>query len=487
MKYYSLILFFFIAANYTFLNAQQTVFAIIGDFGDGSMDETAVANLVKNWNPQFVITTGDNRYGNTNFDLTVGKDFCEFLAGAEPGIYCDGNGSAINAFFPSTGNHDYTDGGGINEYISYFDLPGAGIQTSGTSGSELYYDFVRGPIHFFVIDSYDAIINGSMTTQQTWLQNQMAASTARWKIVYFHHPPYSSGYHRSSLEMRWPFAQWGADAVLNGHDHTYERLDYDGITYFVNGLGGRSRHSFSSLLPGSIVTYNAEYGAQRVVADDTLMTFSFINVYGDTIDEHALFKARPVNHDPVFSSDTIFETAATEDSTYLNSIGEYASDPDGDSLDYSIISGPTWLSVAPNGDLSGTPVNDDVGLNSWNVEVDDGQLGADQAILQITVISTNQDTVTTGYTIFEYTSNEDNSEPLFIAYPNPVSDRLIVKLNGWEGKKSLTFYNISGKTVYTESIITERVEIDVTSFPKGVYFLKINNENLNDTKEILIQ
>ena len=40
--------------------------------------------------------------------------------------------------------------------------------------------------------------------------------------------------------MQWPFAAWGADAVLSGHAHAYERIERDGIVYFVNGLGGRS-------------------------------------------------------------------------------------------------------------------------------------------------------------------------------------------------------------------------------------------------------
>ena len=139
-----------------------------------------MAELVKGWNPQFIITTGDNRYGETSFDLTVGKDYCDFIAGAGSGDFCDGNGNSINSFLPSTGNHEYTDGGGIDKYLEYFDLPGTGIQSTRTSGSELYYDFIQGPIHFFVIDSYT-----NTDVQKTWLETQMAASTSIWKIVYF--------------------------------------------------------------------------------------------------------------------------------------------------------------------------------------------------------------------------------------------------------------------------------------------------------------
>jgi hypothetical protein len=487
LKYCFLTLLFTLVAHYSFLYAQQTVFAVVGDFGTGDSIESAVADLVKSWDPQFIITTGDNRYYATNYDLTCGRDYCEFIAGAVPGTYCSGNGSSLNAFFPSTGNHDYTNAGGINEYLSYFDLPGTGIQTSGTSGSERYYDFIMGPVHFFVIDSYDAIANGTLTAQQTWLHDQLASSTARWKIVYFHHAPYSSCInHGSILEMRWPFAQWGADAVLSGHDHTYERLDYDSIPYFVNGLGGATIYSFSTLLSGSRMHYNAEHGAQRIIADDTTLTFSFINTDGVTIDEYELFKVMPANHAPLFYSDTILEDAATEDSLYVSSIAAYASDPDGDSLSFSFISGPAWLSVSPDGDLSGTPMNDHVGVNSWILEVDDGRLGADTAVLQITVLSNNQDTAVTGYENPWHNAAKDLSESLIYVYPNPVRDRLIIEFNGWQGRKNLTLYDISGKVVFTESITSENDEIDVHPFPKGLYLLRINDENLNYMKEVLI-
>ena len=485
LKYCCLILLFTLSAHCSFLFAQQTVFAVVGDFGTGDSIESTVADLVKSWDPQFIITTGDNRYYATNYDLTIGRDYCEFIEGAASGKYCDGNGSSINAFFPSTGNHDYTNAGGINEYLSYFDLPGAGIQTSGTSGSERYYDFNMGPVHFFVIDSYDAIENGTMTAQQTWLQDQMASSTARWKIVYFHHSPYSSGaHHGSTFEMRWPFAQWGADAVLSGHEHTYERLDYDSIPYFVNGLGGAGIYSFSSLLPGSVVHYNAEHGAQKVVVDDTTMTFSFIDINGITTDEYELYKALPANHAPVFSSDTILTDTATEDSLYLNSVGTYASDPDGDILHFSVISGPAWLTVSSDGGLSGTPLNDHVGVNSWILEVDDGRLGRDTAVLQITVLS-SQDTAVTGYE-YSWEADIDLSKSLVDLYPNPATDRLIIKFNGWDGRKNLALYDISGKVVFTELIISEKLEIDVGPFPKGFYLLRTYNENLNNIKTILI-
>ena len=260
-------------------------FAMLGDFGDGSNDEEAVANIVNSWNSEFIVTAGDNRYGSIDFDEAVGQYYCSFLEGAESGSYCNGNGSIVNAFFPTTGNHDYTDGGGINEYLAYFDLPGAGVATSGTSGNELYYDVIHGIVHFFMIDSYT-----DLAVQQSWLQAQLAASTATWKVVIFHHAPYSSGSHGSTTNMQWPFASWGADVVMSGHDHTYERIHQNGIVYFVNGLGGRSIYSFGTPIPGSQVRYNADYGAMKISADTASMQFQFINTSGTVVDDHTITK-----------------------------------------------------------------------------------------------------------------------------------------------------------------------------------------------------
>jgi hypothetical protein len=91
------------------------------------------------------------------------------------------------------------------------------------------------------------------------------------------------------------------------------------------------------------------------------------------------------NNPPQFTSDPIVEINATEDAAYSSSIADDADDPDSDPLTFSKISGPAWLIVASSGALSGTPGAGDVGLNSFTVEVDDGQGGTDQATLEITV------------------------------------------------------------------------------------------------------
>ncbi|MDX1747316.1 MAG: PKD domain-containing protein, partial [Halobacteriales archaeon] len=112
--------------------------AAFGDYGVGCCAEADVANMVETLSPDVVITTGDNRYIN-DIDYAVGQFYSGYI-GNYQGSY--GSGSAINRFFPSVGNHDYSEVGGIDVHLDYFSLPGGAIETTATSGHERYYDFV---------------------------------------------------------------------------------------------------------------------------------------------------------------------------------------------------------------------------------------------------------------------------------------------------------------------------------------------------------
>jgi tartrate-resistant acid phosphatase type 5 len=241
--------------------------------------ETDVAALIKGWQPDFIITTGDNNYpsGAANtIDANVGKYFHNYIY-PYSGAY--GASADLNRFFPTLGNHDwYTEG--AQPYLDYFSLP----------GNERYYDFVQGPIHFFALDSDehepDGVSSGS--AQAAWLEQGLATSTSPWNIVYMHHPPYSSGDHGSIDWMQWPFATWGADAVLAGHDHLYERLLVDGIPYITNGTGGAGLYNFVTVLPQSQFRYNANQGAMLVTASEKEILFEFYTRSGDLIDEYKI-------------------------------------------------------------------------------------------------------------------------------------------------------------------------------------------------------
>jgi len=251
-------------------------FAVIGDYGQAGPGEAAVATLIHSWQPEFIITTGDNNYPAgeaSTIDANIGQYFSDFI-GRYRGGY--GKGAQENRFFPSLGNHDWM-APGAKPYFDYFELP----------GNERYFDFVRGAVHFFSIDSDPHEPDGidAASKQAAWLKRTLAKSTARWQIVYMHHPPYSSGSHGPTPSMQWPFKQWGVDLVLSGHDHTYERLLVAGLPYVVIGLGGRSIYPFVSSAPGSVLRYHDDLGALRVAANDQALICRFVTVSGEQVDQ----------------------------------------------------------------------------------------------------------------------------------------------------------------------------------------------------------
>jgi hypothetical protein len=258
------------------------LFAAIGDYGLAGQPEADVAALIDSWGVDFVITLGDNNYPSgeaETIDSNVGQYYHAYIA-PYTGEY--GEGAPINRFFPTLGNHDwYTLG--AQPYLDYFTLP----------DNERYYSFTWGPLELFALDSSEFEPDGFRrdSAQAAWLQAALAASQAPWKIVYFHMAPYTSGsLHGPTVWMRWPFEEWGASAVLSGHEHGYERLHIGGIPYFVNGLGGGAIYGFGDPVEGSQVRFNADWGAMRVEASADSILFQFITRLGEVVDETRLVK-----------------------------------------------------------------------------------------------------------------------------------------------------------------------------------------------------
>jgi tartrate-resistant acid phosphatase type 5 len=224
------------------VQADSITFAIIGDYGSGDKEEGQVADMVKSWNPDFVITVGDNNY-TTGSAATIknhiGKYYCDFIYNpdAKPDWQCTGKAAQEkqNRFFPAPGNHDNYSVPPLGPYLDYFTLP----------GDETNYDFTWGPVHFYAINSGT---KGNLTVKSKeadWLHEALQKDTKAFKMVYFHHPPYSAGHHGSSVDMRWPFREWGLDAVLTGHEHFYAKATDKANSaplYLICGSSGEAEH-----------------------------------------------------------------------------------------------------------------------------------------------------------------------------------------------------------------------------------------------------
>jgi len=255
--------------------ADSIAFTAIGDYGVDNGNQGAVANLIANLHPDFIITMGDNNYNNgaaTTIVKNIGKYYCDYTynhnAPAEQRCTGVATLEGQNRFFPSLGNHDYAGSNKAVPYLNYFTLP----------GNEVYYDFTWGPVHFYALDS-----NKDINEQKTWLDEKLALSVHAFNVVYFHHSPYSSETHGNFNAMQWDFT--GVDLVLTGNDHIYERhtpLDNSRPIYLINGLGGRDKrvcgeHPLTSNQFSSFC-YDDNYGTLFITANDSVMTVQFINV-----------------------------------------------------------------------------------------------------------------------------------------------------------------------------------------------------------------
>jgi tartrate-resistant acid phosphatase type 5 len=262
--------------------ASAQSFAAFGDYGNQS-GANAVAAFVKSRNPDHILSLGDQCYEATpSVAEQVGNKYATFVK--------------AKRFWPAVGNHEFTDGcgggGGAKGYFSYFSLP----------NNERYYDVVLGNVHLFVLNSNAGLRqepSGTSATsvQAQWLRLKLAGSRSPWKIVMFHHPPFTSGEHGNARRMQWPFEAWGATAVISGHDHGYERFMKDSnkdgrkMPYFVSGLGGAERRAFGVVKAGSVARYNAAFGALFINATSTALDFKFLNIQGRQIDSLRLTKS----------------------------------------------------------------------------------------------------------------------------------------------------------------------------------------------------
>lgn len=237
------------------------VIAVVGDFGSGRAREGQVAKMVAAHNPSFVLTLGDNNYTKKSYEKMVGRYYPQKLVAA-------------------TGNHDYMVG------ISRFD---AFFKTNMWNRSYVYS--AKSGVDFFILDSTAGLMSKSVRLSQLdWLTAELKKSTAKFKVVVLHHPPYSSAKHGSTKRYQWPYAELGADLVLSGHDHTYERIIRRGGIYVVNGAGGAKLYKCKKLVYGSQGCDDKHYGAMFLYVNSYSLNAVFRGTRGQILDSFSIEK-----------------------------------------------------------------------------------------------------------------------------------------------------------------------------------------------------
>ena len=278
-------------------------FAMIGDYGKQNgdfADEGKVPEFVKSWDPDFIVTLGDNAYSDHNDHQNAFQvDALDFYGDYIKSSAEDPKGEATR-FFPALGNHDYHAAGSgvfparVKAYEAAFAVP------EGPGGHQ-FYELARGPVRFFVLDSNTAPkekLYKIGSAQETWFRERLAAATEPWKLAVFHHSPYqSSTKNQDEIHMRkWKFEDTNLTAVIAGHSHIYERVMKGAFPFFTNGLGGNAIYPFQSpRIKGSEVSYGQKApgeadppkfrrGAIFGEATPTTFTLEFWNASGRRID-----------------------------------------------------------------------------------------------------------------------------------------------------------------------------------------------------------
>ena len=242
-------------------------FAVLGDFGDGSDEQYALAaemaRVRQRFPYEFVITVGDNIYGSERPQDFARKFEVPYKVLLDNGV----------KFYASLGNHDSRE----QRYYKLFNMNG-----------RTYYSFKpdKQNVKFFALES-----DYLEPEQVGWLQKELEGSREDWKIPYFHHPPYSSGgrhgshvRHREVLEPL--FVEHNVSVVFTGHDHVYERTKpQQGIVYFVAGSGGKLRRGDIDRNTGITAMANAQdriFVVCEIFGDE--LVFNAISHTGEVID-----------------------------------------------------------------------------------------------------------------------------------------------------------------------------------------------------------
>ncbi|MCC6219748.1 MAG: metallophosphoesterase family protein [Deltaproteobacteria bacterium] len=221
---------------------------ILGDSGTANSDATAVRNGYQNYAAQrpadMILMLGDNAYNNGTDSEYQAAVFNMYPAQLRNTV-----------LWATLGNHDGRSANSSAQsgpYYNIFTFPKNAEAGGVATGTEAYYSFDYGNIHFVCLNSHD-VDRSTTGAMLRWLEADLQANDKEWLIAFWHHPPYSKGSHDSDnyssnyqmFDMRenaLPILEdYGVDLVLAGHSHSYER------SYFLDGHYGTSDTLTSSM------------------------------------------------------------------------------------------------------------------------------------------------------------------------------------------------------------------------------------------------
>ncbi|HEY4989135.1 MAG TPA: metallophosphoesterase [Opitutaceae bacterium] len=251
----------------------------MGDFGSGSQAQRDVAAAIVRMGEELPfdlgLTFGDNFYpsGMTGTDDPRWRDWWEALYSPLHII-----------FYPTLGNHEWYSDDGAAAEIAY--------RSATWHFPAPYYTFTAGPVQFFAIDTTEI-----SEAEILWLDKAIGASTARWKVVYGHHPIFApeknarNGAYLAYMQARlWPLLRGRVDAYLCGHQHAMAHMDArEGVHFFMSGGGGAPLSTVAGKAPGAHFA-EATFGFLTLEADAGWMKIAIFDTDGKPFDSEVINK-----------------------------------------------------------------------------------------------------------------------------------------------------------------------------------------------------
>ncbi len=262
-----------------------------GDYGSGSPQQAAVASAIAQRNASLPfdlgITLGDNFY------------FCGVRSVNDPKWQTRWEDMYTPLGFPfyaALGNHDY----GHPPIICPMQKSSPEAEVAYTAHSQSwrmparYYTFKSGPVLFIAIDT-----EGWSAEQLEWIKATLAASAndrdIKWRIVYGHHPIYTSGVHLNERRISVLRVQLlpilkaaHVDAYICGHDHDLEHLRSDGMEFLICGGGGAKLRGFAGPREPISVSSASKYAFLDLIIDDHKFTARYLDIHLNSLENPPL-------------------------------------------------------------------------------------------------------------------------------------------------------------------------------------------------------
>ena len=435
---------------------------VIGDSGTANPSQVSVRNAYESFtasrHTDLWLMLGDNAYNDgtdAQYQVAVFNIYTNLLR--------------KSVLWPALGNHDTAQSMVHNTaypYFNIFTLPRNGDCSGLGSGTEHYYSFDYGNIHFVCLDSMTAsrATNGPMAC---WLRLDLEQTTNTWIIAYYHHPTYTKGSHNSDTEIELIqmrqniqpiLEQGGVDLVLAGHSHVYERsylIDRHyglstsfNVTNKIDGGNGREGGNGAYKKPsgGPVANYGAVYAVVGSSGQNSVSTAGLnhpamfvslnnlgslvLDISGNRLDAKFLrengttndfFTIIKNNFAPVASNLTwnVYADAATN-------LVLKGGDINGDPITFltNSLPGRGLLSNfnPTNGAFTYTPAHGFTGADSFTFRANDGATNGAPGTLALTVIP-NGDATTNGL--------PDSWESIY-GVTDPAADPDVDGLNNWQ-------------------------------------------------------